>query len=123
MKGRERNSKGYYKEDMYFADISQIYLYKKPNENWRCIDGYCFVQPLVNKDSFSTEKEVPLQGVVKYTDGFVDVNEIIGFLPGHEFEFVVDGQRLYRIKSNRITIKYGHKENQKEYNPSWAESS
>jgi len=128
MKGRERNSKGYYKENMYFADVSQIYLYKKHNEEvytkkWQCIKGYCFVQPLMNEDQFSVEKEVPLQGVVKYTDGTVKIDEVIGFLPGHEFEFVVDGQRLYRIKSNRITIKYGHKGNQEEYNPSWAQSS
>ena len=107
MKGRERNSKGYYKENMYFADVSQIYLYKKHNEEvytkkWQCRKGYCFVQPLMNEDQFSVEKEVPLQGVVKYTDGTVKIDEVIGFLPGHEFEFVVDGQRLYRIKSNRI---------------------
>ena len=110
MKGRERNSKGYYKEGMYFADVSQVYLYKKHQEYytklWQCLKGYCFVQPIMGKDKFSIEK--------------VALDEVVGFLPGHEFEFVVDGQRLYRIKSNRITIKYGYKGNEKEYNPSWA---
>ena len=124
MKGREKNSKGYYKEGMYFADVSQVYLYKKHQEYytklWQCLKGYCFVQPIMSKDKFSIEKEVPLRGVVKYTDGSIALDEVVGFLPGHEFEFVVDGKRLYRIKSNRITIKYGYKGNEKEYNPSWA---
>jgi|TARA_R100000742_G_C4202460_1_gene31146 hypothetical protein len=122
MKGRERNSRGWYKENKYFAQLDQIYLYKTKDE-WKCFNGFCFVQPILNTDKFDVNKEVPLKGVVKYTDGTVDLNEIIGFKPGHEHEFVVDGKKLYRIKSNFITVKYGHKENEKEYNPSWAKSS
>ena len=48
---------------------------------------------------------------------------LVGFHPGSEYEFVVDGQRLYRVLSNLITIKYEYQGNEEEYNPSWAESS
>jgi len=119
MKGREKNSKNYYKENKYFANFDQIYLYKKDSE-WTALDGWCFVQPLVNKDKFDIENEVPLQGVIKYSDGSVKLNQIIGFKPGHEHEFVIDGIKLYRIKSKFITIKYEYQGNEEEYNPSWA---
>tara|TARA_R110001632_G_scaffold86080_1_gene188314 strand:- start:136 stop:729 length:594 start_codon:yes stop_codon:yes gene_type:complete len=121
MKGREKNSKSYYKENKYFANFDQIYLYKKDSE-WTALDGWCFVQPLVNKDKFDIENEVPLQGVIKYSDGSVKLNQIIGFKPGHEHEFVIDGVKLYRIKSKFITIKYEYQGNEEEYNPSWAQS-
>jgi len=122
MKGKEQNSRSWYKEDQYFAQLDQIYLYKK-NNKWKCLKGFCFVKPIINTDKFNIEKEEELKGVVKYTDGTVDKNQIVGFHPDSKFEFVVDGERLYRVKSNYITIKYEHQGNEEEYNPSWAQSS
>ena len=45
------------------------------------------------------------------------------FKSGAEWEFVVDNERLYCMKSNDILLKHGYKENQTEYNPRWAKSS
>ena len=72
--------------------------------------------------SFNIESEKPLQGIVKYSDGTVKVNELIGFRPKSEYEFIVDGERLYRVLSNFITIKYEYQGDEEEYNPSWAQS-
>ena len=41
-------------------------------------------------------KEKPLVGVVKYTDGTVNKGDLIGFRPSSEYEFIIDGKRLYR---------------------------
>ena len=60
---------------------------------------------------------------VKYSDGTVDVNSLVGFTPNSEYEFVVDNERLYRVLSKFITIKYEYQGNEEEYNPSWAKSS
>ena len=60
---------------------------------------------------------------MKYTDGAVDINQVIGFRPGSEYEFVIDGQRLYRVPTKKITIKYEYQGNEETYNPSWAQSS
>ena len=68
------------------------------------------------------EQEKPLQGIVKYSDGTVNVNDIVGFTPNSEYEFVIDGERLYRVLSNFITIKYEYQGDEEEYNPSWAQS-
>ena len=48
---------------------------------------------------------------------------LIGFKPSSEYEFIVDNERLYRVLSNFITIKYEYQGDEEEYNPSWAESS
>ena len=64
-----------------------------------------------------------MQGIVKYSDGSVNVNELVGFTPNSEYEFIVDGERLYRVLSKFITIKYEYQGDEKEYNPSWAQGS
>ena len=122
VKGREKNSRSYFNESTYFITQDQIFLYKRDDE-WKAPKGYCFVIPLKATDQFNIESEKPLQGIIKYSDGTVEVNDLIGFRPGSEYEFVVDGERLYRILSNFITIKYEHQGNEEEYNPSWAQSS
>ncbi len=122
VKGVERNSKAYFNEDTYFINHEQIFLYKQ-EEKWIAPKGYCFVIPLKATDQFNTESEKPLQGIVKYSDGTVEVNNLIGFRPNSEYEFIVDGERLFRVLSNFITIKYEHQGNEETYNPSWAQSS
>ena len=122
VKGREKNSRSYFNESTYFIAQDQIFLYKRDDE-WKAPKGYCFVMPLKATDQFNIESEKPLQGIIKYSDGTVEVNDLIGFRPGSEYEFVVNGERLYRVLSNFITIKYEHQGNEEEYNPSWAQSS
>ena len=122
IKGVEKNSKAYFNEDTYFINHDQIFLYKR-DEEWIAPKGYCFVIPLKATDQFNTESEKPLQGIVKYSDGTVEVGDLVGFRPSSEHEFIVDGERLYRVLSNFITIKYEHQGNEEEYNPSWAQSS
>ena len=122
VKGVERNSKSYFDESTYFINKDQIFLYKRYWE-WKTPKGYCWVKPLKTTDQFNIEQEKPLQGVVKYSDGTVKVNDLVGFTPNSEYEFIVDGERLYRVLSNFITIKYEYQGNEEEYNPSWAQSS
>jgi len=122
VKGIEKNSKSYFNEDTYFITQDQIFLYKR-NDKWIAPKGYCFVKPLKAIDQFNIESEKPLQGIVKYSDGTVKVNELVGFRPNSEYEFIVDNERLYRVLSNFITIKYEYQGDEEEYNPSWAKSS
>ena len=122
VKGIEKNSRSYFNESTYFINHDQIFLYKRDKE-WVAPKGYCFVKPLKAVDQFNIESEKPLQGIVKYSDGTVKVNELVGFTPNSEYEFVVDGERLYRVLSKFITIKYEYQGDEEEYNPSWAKSS
>ena len=122
VKGIEKNSKSYFNESTYFISQDQIFLYKRYWE-WKTPKGYCWVKPLKATDQFNIEQEKPLQGIVKYSDGTVNVNDIVGFTPNSEYEFVIDGERLYRVFSKFITIKYEYQGDEEEYNPSWAQSS
>ena len=119
VKGTERNSRSYFNESTYLINYDQIFLYKR-NKKWIAPKGYCFVKPLKAIDQFNIESEKPLQGIVKYSDGTVNINDLVGFMPSSEYEFIVDGERLYRVLSNFITIKYEYQGDEEEYNPSWA---
>jgi len=121
VKGIEKNSRSFFDESTYFINHDQIFLYKR-NNKWMAPKGYCFVKPLKAIDQFNIESEKPLQGIIKYSDGTMEINDLVGFNPGSEYEFIVDSERLYRVLSNFITIKYEYQGNEEEYNPSWAES-
>jgi hypothetical protein len=124
MKGIEKNSRSFMSEDEYLVSTDQIFLYKNKGANeWRAMDGYCFVQPIKSIDNFDTDTEKPLVGVVKHTDGTFSNGELVGFSPGDEYEFVIGGKRLYRVMTKYINIKYEYKGDEEEYNPSWAHSS
>ena len=122
MKGVEKNSRSYFNESTYFITKDQIFLYKR-NGEWKAPKGYCFIKPLKAKDQFNINEERPLIGIVKYSDGTVKEDDLIGYKPRTECEFVIDGERLYRVLSNFITIKYEYQGDEEEYNPSWAKSS
>tara|TARA_R110000787_G_scaffold264204_1_gene370131 strand:- start:869 stop:1462 length:594 start_codon:yes stop_codon:yes gene_type:complete len=119
-KGNERNSASYFKDDLYFASIDQIYMY-----NNKSFNNYCFVKPIKNSNFLSTEKEQPNVGVVKYSNRSLEAvgitpETLITFTPSSEFEFIIDGERLYCMKSNNIAITHEYEGNEKEYNPSWS---
>ena len=122
IKGREKNSRSYFNENEYFVSEDQIFLYKR-NDSWLSPKGYCFIQPIKDNNKLSVDIERPLVGIVKYSDGTVNVDDLVGFRPNSEYEFVVDGKRLYRVFSHFIAIKYEYQGNEEEYNPSWAQSS
>jgi hypothetical protein len=120
--GEEKNSRSYFNEDTYLVNHDQIFLYKK-DKQWIAPKGYCFVIPLKEQNPLNVDLEKPLQGIVKYTDGTIEVNSLVGFTPNSEYEFIVDSERLYRVLSKFITIKYEYQGDEEEYNPSWAQSS
>ena len=121
LKGKERNSRSYFNEKTYLINHDQIFLYKR-NEKWLCPKGYCFIQPIKEIDKLSLNIEKTNVGVVKYTDQTVNINDLVGYKPNTQCEFVVDNIKLYRILSNLITIKYEYQGNEEAYNPSWAQS-
>lgn len=121
VRGKEKNSKSYYKEDEYFVTSDQIFLYKQ-NGKWQAPKGFCFVKPILSNNILLNEKEVPLRGIIKYVDkelNDIKKEDLVGFTPSSEYEFIVDGERLYRVPTNSISIKYERQGTEKEYNPSW----
>jgi len=122
VKGREKNSRSFFNENTYLIKEDQIFLYKR-NDKWKATDGYCFVQPIKQRNSLDVETEEQCVGIVKYTDGVNEIGDLVGFTPFSTYEFVIDGKRLYRVMNKFITIKYEYQGNEEAYNPSWAQSS
>ena len=127
MKGKEKNSRSYFKEDLYFCAADQIYLYKKDKE-WLSFMDRCFVSPIHNTNPLYNRKREPNIGILKYDNIYLNKlgiykDMLVSFKPVGEFEFVINGKLLYCMKSNDIVIKHEYEGNEKEYNPSWAHSS
>jgi hypothetical protein len=126
IRGVEKNSSMFFKDNMYFTDVSQIYMYQQ-NDVWHTNMDYCFVAPIEETSPLSIQKEKKLVGILKYGNKALKAlkilpGDLVGFTPKSEFEFVFDNRRLYCMKSNDIVIKYEYQGNEKEYNPSWAKS-
>ena len=120
--GEEKNSRSYFDEDTYIISEEQVFLYKRNNE-WKTMKGYCWVQPIKDTNVLDNNKEKPLVGIVVYSDGTVKKGDLVGFRPESKYEFIIEGQRLYRVLSNFITIKYEYQGDEEAYNPGWAQSS
>ena len=127
MQGKQKDSRSYFKDNMYFATDDQIYMYHK-NNKWHANGDYCFVKPVLEKQNIRGDKLKTLRGILKYGNSSLEAIQInpedyVGFKPLSEFEFVIDKQLLYCMKSNDIVIKYERQGHETEYNPSWTESS
>ena len=121
-RGQERNSSTFFKDDLYFAHLDQIYMY-----NLKCHLNYCFVKPIKEIDILRASKEKEHFGILKYSNSSLErvglkPGDLVVFTPNSEFEFIIEGERLYCMKSKDIAITHEHEGNEEEYNPSWAKS-
>lgn len=127
IRGKQKNSRSYYEEDLYFVEQDQIYLYGDYG-NWKTYGDRCFIKPIKNVDQFKIQKEQKHIGILKYGNSSLEAlkitpGDLVGFKPYGEYDFIIDDERLYCMKSNDIVIKYEYSGNEVEYNPSWAKSS
>ena len=127
VRGEEKNSKAYFKDNLYFVQLNQVYLYKR-KDKWLSFGDRCFVAPIKDEVNVNNNLEQFLIGILKYGNSALEALEInegdlIGYTPDGEYDFIVDGKRLYCMKSNDIVIKYERQGNEVEHNPSWAQSS
>ena len=111
IRGNEKNSSSYLNDREYMVSPEQIYAYKR-NDEWLCLDDYCFVAPLQEDSKWATELEQKLVGKLVYSNKHLDalgftIGDIVGFTPDSEYEFNIEDQKLYRVLSNHITMKYG----------------
>jgi len=117
-RGQEKNSGSYISENLYKVSVDQVFAYKKLSK-WHALPGYSFIKPIQNEYG----NEAKQIGVVKYSDGSFKKGELVGYNPAGEYEFIIDNERFYRLNNKFIEIKYEYQGEEKEYNPSWLQSS
>ena len=127
IRGKRKDSRSKFIDDMYFCSPDQIYLYKS-TDIWKAFQNRCFIKPLLDNNDLTLDKERKLIGILKYGNSSLEAakivpGDLVGYTPNGEFEFIIDDERLYCMKSNDIVIKYEYQGDEKEYNPSWAKSS
>ena len=110
MKGREKSGRSFFKDNLFFIDYDQFYMYCK-NEIWKTHSKYCFIKPVSVRESIIMKpvEEEPLVGVVKYTNPIltklgVKKNDEVVFEPECEYPFYINGEKLYRMFWNNITM-------------------
>ena len=111
MKGNQKSGRSFFRDDVFLIDAEQFFLYKK-GCTWNAYDKYCFVKPMPVVESYIKKpfSEEPLMGVMKYPNDYlisrgIKEGDHVCFSPDSEYEFDVDGEKLYRMYDHQITIK------------------
>jgi hypothetical protein len=111
MNGNEASSWNHFKDDIYLVDIDQIYLYRRNDCEWKSLSPYTFIRPKKNKNTsvvlnhFVQESAVgEMVFIPEDISDEISIGDEVMFKPGSEYEFKIDGDRLYRVKSSRICL-------------------
>ena len=110
MKGRERSGWSFLKDNTFFLEPNQYYMYYN-GDTWNCVDDFCFLKPIKSEDIdiYNIYTEVNLFGEVKYGNKELEDNnifegDIVSFTPHSEYEFEIDGEKLYRMRTKDIAL-------------------
>lgn len=110
MKGRQKSSFSFFMDDLFFVENDQFFMYKRDGE-WHAHDRFCFVKPIPPSQSgiYNPGKEEPLTGIMMYpskqlVEAGVNKGDKVCFQPDSEYEFNVDGEKMYRMFSHQITM-------------------
>ena len=111
IKGRRKSGKSFFKDDLFFIEPDQFFMYHNGTQ-WNAYDRYCFVEPIPVQKSYIYKniKEEPLMGLVKYPNEYliskgINEGDMVCFKPDSEYEFEVDGKKMYRMFDHSITMK------------------
>ena len=117
VRGNEDEATGFLEDNTFLVNYDEIFAYKQ-QDTWRAMDGYVFVSPLPADSLWTTTGETALKGVMEHPNEELEFlrDHVVGFTPESEYEFNIDGERLYRVYANQVTIDYGSKEKKKENN-------
>lgn len=124
LKGNLVNSNYYLKVEgdftYYVVPLTEIFMYKKPNGAWTSLEPYCFIKPILSKesktvllgeeDSFDHKGHLKHYGILKYSNKELDslglkVGDTIIFSTWGEYEFEIEGEIVYKMSTKDILVK------------------
>jgi hypothetical protein len=110
IRGNERSSPSFFMDDIYLIDFDQFFLYKKGDE-WYAPEPYCFVKGIDKKQGTIKDNEIEqeLIGELVHSNKELELlglieGDMISFQPDSEYEFNIDGEKLYRMRTSNICI-------------------
>jgi len=113
MSGKQSSGKSHLFDNVFSIDPEQYFMIYNGSE-WICDGKSSFVRPVKCEDSTFKKglKNEPLKVEMVYSSPYMESKgitpgTIVGFHPDSEYEFEVDGEKLYRIYDSMISINYG----------------
>ena len=113
MRGKLVDSGSYVRDDRFTCFDDQMYAYKRDDE-WKALEFYCFIEPSLYaaKEGFIYDKNIlePHTGTIfinnpKLEEFGLSKGDKVLFMPGTEYEFVIEGKTVYRMKWWEIIAK------------------
>jgi hypothetical protein len=110
IRGKRKSGRAFFRDDKFFIEPDQFFMYRR-NGTWNTYDRYCFVKPIQAIDSYIMKPftHEPLMGEMVYPNEYllsqgVKAGDKVCFKPDSEYEFDVDGEKLYRMFDHQITM-------------------
>ena len=108
VKGNEKEASGFLEDNHFMVGYDEMYAYKH-NGQWLALDGYVFIKPVPPESIWNTTGETLLKGVLVHPSKELEYlrGHVVGFTPESEYEFNIEGERIYRVFAHHITVDYG----------------
>lgn len=110
IRGNRKSGRSFFRDDTFFVEPDQFYMYKRDGK-WNTHGRFCFVKPVPATESYIKKPftHEPLMGKMVYPNAYlltqgVKEGDTVCFKPDSEYEFDVDGEKLYRIFDHQITM-------------------
>ncbi|QGH72908.1 MAG: 10kDa chaperonin [Podoviridae sp. ctrTa16] len=110
IRGNRKSGKSFFREDLFFIEPDQFFMYNRGGK-WKAYDKYCFVKPIPAEESYIKKpfSEEPLMGEIVYPNEYllskgVTSGSRVCFTPDSEYEFIIDGEKMFRMFDHQITI-------------------
>lgn len=106
------------RDDLYIVPPEEVYMYKREEEDWRPIGPYCYVKPMAleekkTKGGLTYTEEADHKGGQKLTGimwypnldlvrARINRGDTVFYDEWSEHEFLINGQRFYRMKAENV---------------------
>jgi hypothetical protein len=109
IRGNRKLSTEHIHDNFFFVEQGSYYGYKRDGK-WNMIEKYCMVKPIetIKRKGFEKNiQEEPLIGEMRYVNKYLQSKGVkegdrVLFTPDSEYEFRIDGERLYRMYDSSI---------------------
>lgn len=121
VKGKMVNSDFWIEDKKYFVPLTEVFMYKRGNNDWKAIAPYCFVEPIEHEDNSNsliklidtseTHKGMIRNiGFMRYSNQIlnnynINDGDLIAFSDNSEYEFIIDNKLYYKMSVKDILGK------------------
>lgn len=122
MQGSTIKSNYHYKDNLYFVPLTEIFMFKRGDNEWEALDPFCFIKPIkyenkkvgnlliYDNTTGSHKDKVKNIGEVKFLNkemkaAGISIGDKIVFSNNSEYEFNINGEILYKMSTRDILAK------------------